>query len=320
MKMKQISLIVLMIFFTTGIALCAESSTNENRSAIGIRLDSAPLPELLVKHLGLKPGQGLRIANVMKNSAADEAGLERDDIVIGFQGKDVSDAAALTNEVRQIGIGKEVSLEIIHLGQRKTVTLKLKAVITGTPEWKYPDEPQVEQFFQPGRIFRYIPDDNDWAQIFNNQIPNDVRANINSIFNEMYSSTYLINGKTYSVTIEGSPNDNASRITVKIDNNDYKTTIGEIDKMPKDYQEAAKKAIDNAKQKAKNHFPSFPDGFGSTIMPPLNSNGPQINTPNSSSDEFIQRMEEQMKQMQKQFRELEESHQRLLKRLDPNQI
>ena len=128
----------------------------------------------------------------------------------------------------------------------------------------------------------------------------------------MYSSTSIINGKTYSVTIEGSPKDNDSKITVKIDKNEYKSTIGEIDKMPEDYREAAKNAIENAKEKkGTNRLPMFFDDSGNNLMPKI-----QPNTPNISNNQFFQQMEEQMRLMQEQFMELEKNHQKLLEQLN----
>jgi len=310
MKTKIIFLSALTLLFSTGIAFCAEPQKTETRSAIGIKVDSSPLPELLVKHLGLKQGQGRRIANILKNSAADEAGLERDDIITGYQGEDVYDGDVLTNAVHRAGIGTEVSLDIIHLGQRKTLKLKLKALTTGQPDWKYRDEPQVEQMFQPGRIFRFGPDDQDWTQIFDNQMPGNFRNNINSFFNELYSSYYNVNGKQYSVTIEGSPEDNDSKITVKIDNDEYKTKIGELDKLPEEYREAAKNAIENAKQKQSNRTfrsPNIPDDFGSNFLPRLRSDSPLLNVPDAFDGSIFQRMEEQMKQMQERMKELEKN-------------
>jgi hypothetical protein len=315
----RISLIVLTLFFTTGIAFCSESVPNESRSAIGIRLDEAPLPELLVKHLGIKAGQGLRIANVMKNSAADEAGLERDDILLTCQGKDVQDALTLTNEVRQMGVGKEVSLEIIHLGQRKTIACKLKPVISGDPDWKYPDEPQIWQSFQPGRVFRIGPGDQDWTQIFDNQIPGDVKSNIKTFLNEMYSSHYNINGKQYTVTIEGNPDNKDSKITVKIDNNEYKTTIGELDKIPQEHREAAKNAIEDAKQKNSlkiKILPGFQDDFGNAFTP---GQGPKLKMPNAIDNSMFEQFQEQMKQMQERFNDFEKSQQQILDRLNEKQ-
>ncbi|MBN2589219.1 MAG: PDZ domain-containing protein [Sedimentisphaerales bacterium] len=318
MRTKRISLIVLTLILTTGIAFCVESQPDDNRPVIGIILDTTPLPELLIKHLGLKSGQGIRISNIKKGSSAEEQGLDRDDIVIAIQGKDLFDRKTLTNTVRQAGVGAEISMEVIHLGQRKTINLKLKPSNNATG-WKYQDEPQIEKSFLPGRIYRIGPGDEGWTQILGEQIPDDIKSSINTVFNEMYSSTSFIDGKMYSVTIKGSPKDNDSKITVKIDNDKYETTIGKLDELPSEYQEAAKNAIEKAKQKETTQIPMFFDDTGGNIMPRLNLDSPSINTPNTSSNPFFQRMEEQMRLMQGRFRELEQSHQKLLEHLNENQ-
>ena len=112
-----------------GIAAGTEQVKGERAYVgMGIKLDPIPLPDLLRKHLDLSPDQGIRIINIYRDSPADKAGLERDDIIIGFQGKDLNSNSELVSAVRQAGVGAEVSLEVIHLGQRKTVELKLEAV------------------------------------------------------------------------------------------------------------------------------------------------------------------------------------------------
>jgi membrane-associated protease RseP (regulator of RpoE activity) len=317
MKTKQFIAFFSVLLFTTSITFCSEPATNETHPVIGIGLDTSPLPELLIKHLGLQPGQGMRIANVMKNSAADEAGLERDDILINFNGKNISNRDILSSYVNQEGAGKEITIEIIHLGQHKTITLKLKSE-SENQGWKYPEEPQSLQTFQPGKIFLKPQGSQDW-QIFDNQIPNDLKSEINSIFNELYSYHYTDNGKQYSVTINGSPDDNNSTITIKVDNDQYKTTIGELDKIPEKYREVAKNAIEDAKQNqsSKNSFGSNWFEDFDNLFPNMNSQGPQLKIPDdlSSSNPFFQKMEEQMKQMREQMEELQKNQNNLLNQL-----
>ena len=320
MKTKKISLIVLTLVLLTGIAFCVESQSNDNRPVIGILLDTSPLPQLLTKHLGLKPGQGIRIGNIMAGSGADEAGLEVDDIVISFEGKDLYEREPLSNKVSQSGVGTEVSMEVIHLGQRKTVNLKLKS-LSETTGWKYEIEPQIEneKSFKFGNIYSFSPD-KGWTTIPEDQIPENVRTNIKSMFNEKYNSTFNDNGKQYSVTIEGNPKDKDSKITVKIDKDKELTkTIGELEEFPKDYKEAAERAIENATPKSINNIPSLSFDFDDMFVPQINSAGsPFINSPNLPGDPFLKEMEEQMKLMKEQFRILEENHQKLLNQLNQN--
>ncbi|UCE47364.1 MAG: PDZ domain-containing protein, partial [Phycisphaerales bacterium] len=91
MKVRNASVVFLTALFVVSTALYAEPEAEDKRPYIGVLLDEGPLPDLLLKHLRLSPGQGIRIGNVHRGGPADEAGLERDDIIIGLQGEDVTD-------------------------------------------------------------------------------------------------------------------------------------------------------------------------------------------------------------------------------------
>jgi hypothetical protein len=233
MKTKKIALIFCVVLLCGGTFLYAKSDSTEERARIGILLDNRPLPDLLVKHLRLEPGQGIRISNVQQNSPADKAGLERDDIIIGFEDEKIKSLEQLVDAVQEAGVGAEVSLEIIHLGQRKTVELQLEA-LKGEHGWKYPSEPEIFQSWRPGRMFRLKPGDNDWMEI---ELPFDEKSL------EVYDYHHSGDGEDYSITIEGNPDDEDSKITVRIGSDEYKTTIGEIDKLPEKYREVAQDAL-----------------------------------------------------------------------------
>ena len=251
MKTKNIIIITIalaLVWSCTGLA--ADTDSNDARPYIGVMLDAAPLPDLLVKHLGLEPGQGIRIANIHRGSPADKAGLERDDIIIGFEGKDVDDRQQFVEDVRKAGIGTEISLEIIHLGKRETVKLKLEG-LKGDFDLKYPPEPEIVQSWRPGKIFRLKPGDETWREILRDGIPPEFDVDINRLFRELYSYHYS-DGEDYTITIEGSPDDDDSVITVQTDHVNYRTTLGEIDKrLPEKYRESAKQAVKNARETGK---------------------------------------------------------------------
>ena len=164
MKTKKIALMFCVALLCVSTALYAKSDSNEGRPRIGILLDTKPLPDLLIKHLRLSPDQGVRINNVQRGSPADKAGLERDDIIIGFQGEKIRDFEQLVDAVQEAGVDAEISLEIIHLGERKTVRLQLEA-LEDEPELKYPHEPEIFQSWRPGKIFRFKPGDKGWTEI-----------------------------------------------------------------------------------------------------------------------------------------------------------
>lgn len=133
------------------LALGSGAYAQATQPYIGVLLDPAPLPRLLTKHLGLGPNQGVRIRNVSVGSPADEIGLERDDIIIGFQGEDVLSVDAFISGVQAAGVGATVRLEVVHLGRRKTLECELQPV-DRDPQWRYPPEPSLY-----GRYFESLP-------------------------------------------------------------------------------------------------------------------------------------------------------------------
>jgi len=86
------------------LVLGGQSYADGDRGYIGVQLDPVPLPELLTKHLRLNAGQGVRISNVTVDSAADKAGLERDDIITAFQGEEITSSSQLVEAVRRLDV------------------------------------------------------------------------------------------------------------------------------------------------------------------------------------------------------------------------
>jgi serine protease Do len=79
----------------------------------------------MVDQLGLKSTRGALLADVVKDSPADKAGLKPGDVVVSLNGKPVSDNNQLTRDVGVIPPGKSVKLGIIREGKEKTVDVTL---------------------------------------------------------------------------------------------------------------------------------------------------------------------------------------------------
>jgi serine protease Do len=75
---------------------------------------------------------GALIADVVKGGPAQKAGLRKDDVIIGYQGKEVPDSAALRNEVAQTPIGQEARLTILRNGKKEEVTVKVLSLEEST--------------------------------------------------------------------------------------------------------------------------------------------------------------------------------------------
>jgi hypothetical protein len=320
MKAKITALIVLAALLSSATALYAESEPGDVRPYIGVMLDTAPLPDLLVKHLGLSPNQGIRIVNVYNGSPADKAGLERDDIIIGFQGEDVDDNERFINEVRKAGVGTEVSLEIIHLGERKTVKLRLEH-LKGDFDWKYPPEPEIVQSWRPGKIFRLRPGDENWIEILKDGLEADIKKEFKNFVLHTYHHS---NGDSYTITIKGNPDDEGSMITVRIGDTEYKTTIKEIDKLPEEYREPAEEALKNARKASKKErfdtTITFTQPFKQMIRDGKyhfeNLNPQHFSLPEfDPRGEMFEKIQKQMRQLQQRLEELEKRHKEVLDRL-----
>jgi len=304
---------IALVLFCAGTGLAADSESNDERPYIGVMLDGTPLPDLLVKHLGLEPGQGIRIANISRGSPADKAGLERDDIIIGFEGKNVDDNEQFVDDVRKAGIGTEISLQIIHLGKRQTVTLKLEGLKRDF-DMKYPPEPQAVQSWRPGKIFKLRPGDDNWMEVFGDNMPSDFDVNIQKFFNEIYTYKHSSDGEDYTITIEGNPGDVESTITVQAGDNEYKATLKEIDKLPEKYQEPAQQAVKDARKEAGSRkFYRNMDPQSFNFRPYLDKIRPDVDSPFGSfrpGNEMFDRIQEQMKQLQQRLDKLEKQQQK----------
>jgi Do/DeqQ family serine protease len=78
-----------------------------------------------------KHQQGVLIAKVQEDSAAEDAGMEEGDIVTAIDGKPVSTAAQLRNKIGMRRIGDKVNVTLLRGGKEKTLKVKIgKASIT----------------------------------------------------------------------------------------------------------------------------------------------------------------------------------------------
>ena len=326
MKTKKIVLTIVLVLFWAGTGLTADTDSNDARSYIGVMLDGMPLPDLLVKHLGLAPGQGIRIVNIHRDSPADKAGLERDDLIIGFEGGDVVDREQFVENVRKAGIGTEVSLEIIHLGKRKTVTLKLEG-LKGDFDLKYPPEPEIVQSWRPGKIFQLKPGDEDWMEVLRDNMPSDFDVNIKKFFKELYTYKHS-DGEDYTITIEGNPNDDDATISVSIGETEHRATLKEIDKLPEKYRKPAEQAVKDARKASgtRKHEMSVttphPSGLPFNWWSYIDRTNSHINppvTPFGPGDQMFDAIKKQMQELQQRLDKLEKRHKEMLDPEEPDE-
>jgi membrane-associated protease RseP (regulator of RpoE activity) len=288
------------------LVLGSVSHGQDNQPFIGVLLDGTPLPELLTKHLGLEPGQGLRVMNISIGSTAERAGLERDDIIVAFQGQKAMDLDQFIETVKKAGVGAKVKLDVIHLGQRKAVELQLEPL--GKMDWKYPSEPEAVTSWRPGNVFKVGPDGNHWVQI-----PIEEFSNLNIDFRKFFKETYTykdtVDGQECIITIQGNPAEADTKVVVQAGGIDYSATVGEIDKLPEKYRDSVKQAVESAKKNFHiTHSLQLPEPPRPEVYQKFFNALPQLDVERLSQekDRMIERLQGEMERLQQRMQQLEE--------------
>ena len=93
------------------------------RGFLGAQLQD--LDPNLAEAFGIKTKRGAVLVNVVDGSPAARAGLLPGDVVTKVNGKIVSNAASLRNEIGLMRVGEEVALEYIRDGKRQTLKTKV---------------------------------------------------------------------------------------------------------------------------------------------------------------------------------------------------
>jgi serine protease Do len=70
--------------------------------------------------------EGALVAEVVKGSAAEEAGLQPGDIIVEFNGHAIHRSAELPPVVGTAPVGKPLTMKILRQGKAKVLTVKLK--------------------------------------------------------------------------------------------------------------------------------------------------------------------------------------------------
>lgn len=79
----------------------------------------------IAKSLGIKQQTGALVADVVKDSPAEKAGLKRGDVIVTFNGKPVEDSTSLRNMVSAAAPGKSVEFKLLREGKELSVTATL---------------------------------------------------------------------------------------------------------------------------------------------------------------------------------------------------
>ena len=154
------------LFFDTDVAF--DGSIFEHpKVMLGIQL--APPGEALEIHLRLDPDSATMISQVYEGLAADEAGLEKYDIIVAINGDTPADQKGIREVLSDQEPGDEITLTIIHEGKKRKVNVQLQAYSAEQLHGLQLGEGGM--FMIPfdregeGFGFRFQPDSKEWRKL-----------------------------------------------------------------------------------------------------------------------------------------------------------
>jgi len=109
------------------------------RGWIGIAME--PLTLELAQSLGLRDARGAVVARVYPEGPAASAGLQKNDVVVLFDGTTVDDYRQLHRLSADAEVGKTVKLEIVRNRERRTINLR----VAEAPDRMTPERPPSPQ-------------------------------------------------------------------------------------------------------------------------------------------------------------------------------
>jgi serine protease Do len=84
-----------------------------------------PLTPELARSFEREESSGALVAQVTPGSPADEAGVKRGDVIVGYRGQPIPSPRELTRAVSTTPVGEEVPLEIVRDGKARTLRVEI---------------------------------------------------------------------------------------------------------------------------------------------------------------------------------------------------
>lgn len=101
------------------------------RGYLGVTIQS--IDRDLAASFGLDKPVGALVADIRRDSPAEHAGLEPGDVILEYDGREVTDSASLPPMVGRTTPGDEIELKIIRDGERITMTVEVGELETDEP-------------------------------------------------------------------------------------------------------------------------------------------------------------------------------------------
>jgi len=100
-----------------------EQKGSVTRGWLGIGIQE--ITPALQKSFGLKDKEGVLVADVFKGSPAEKAGIERGDVILRFDGKEIAESKDLPRIVASTPVGETVNIKLLRDGKIVERTVKV---------------------------------------------------------------------------------------------------------------------------------------------------------------------------------------------------
>ncbi len=122
------------------------------RGMLGVGIQ--PITEALKESFGLKDTKGVLINDVRKGSAAENAGIKRDDVIIAINGEAIENTNVLRNKVAGTQPGTEIKVTLLRDGEEQRLVVKLDEfnVEGAKPSDKKDEEKDSEKSNENGKL------------------------------------------------------------------------------------------------------------------------------------------------------------------------
>jgi len=112
------------------------------RGYLGVSIQNIT-PEL-AKGLNLELEKGVLVADVIEGGPADNAGVQRGDVIVSLQGQSIEDIHELTRMVANLPPGTKAKVEVIRNGKTQTIPVELGTMPQEQPQTAQ-QEPEQEK-------------------------------------------------------------------------------------------------------------------------------------------------------------------------------
>jgi len=94
----------------------------------------------------LKVEAGAKVVDVIEESAAEEAGVKRNDVIISFEGEDIETAKQLNKIVEEMDEGKDVTFKVLREGKEVSFNATLREMENKSYSYAFSDEGEEGDF------------------------------------------------------------------------------------------------------------------------------------------------------------------------------